>query len=176
MSSQVFSHLQESTAPSHTMVTWENKHHHSKCPPFLPSSFHFVYWAWCHMVGNIPLFSLGHLCHCELNLPCWNHHTPQTLCSIKWRQERYFNEKVPFSQLWLNLCNPKGALNIPRTPTLVQWAGEITCQQADSERCIYSPEKWKFLQARTVVGFLKADLMSRKSHRKAKNKGREKLS
>lgn len=37
--SQVFSHLQESTAPSHMMVTWENKHHHSKCPPFLPSSF-----------------------------------------------------------------------------------------------------------------------------------------
>jgi len=35
ISRQVFSHLQESRAPPHVKVTWENKHHHSKCPHFL---------------------------------------------------------------------------------------------------------------------------------------------
>jgi len=33
---QVFSHLQESRAPSHVTVTWEDKRHYSKSPP--PSS------------------------------------------------------------------------------------------------------------------------------------------
>jgi len=37
---QVFSHLQESRAPSHVAITWEGKHHHSECVcfAFLPSS------------------------------------------------------------------------------------------------------------------------------------------
>lgn len=31
--------------------------------PFPSSSLHFIYWAWCHMVWNIPLISWGHLSH-----------------------------------------------------------------------------------------------------------------
>ena len=34
-SRQVFSHLQESRAPPHVTVTWEDKRHHSERPPFL---------------------------------------------------------------------------------------------------------------------------------------------
>jgi len=32
---QVFSHPQESRAPSRVTATWEDKHHHSECSPFL---------------------------------------------------------------------------------------------------------------------------------------------
>lgn len=44
----------------HIMVSWEDKCHLSKCPPKLsyPS---FYCWAWCHMMCNIPLVSLGQL-------------------------------------------------------------------------------------------------------------------
>jgi len=38
---QVFSHLQESQAPSRVMVTWEDKRRHSECP--LSSSFLQLY-------------------------------------------------------------------------------------------------------------------------------------
>ena len=37
MGRQVFSHLQDSRAPSCVAVTWEDKRHRSECPP-LPSS------------------------------------------------------------------------------------------------------------------------------------------
>jgi len=35
ISRQVFSHGQESRAPARVTVTWEEKCHHSECPPFL---------------------------------------------------------------------------------------------------------------------------------------------
>jgi len=57
ISRQVFSHLQESRAPSRVTVTWENKLRNSKCPnvPPAPSfSPSFICWAWHHMVWNIP--------------------------------------------------------------------------------------------------------------------------
>jgi len=49
ISRQVFSHLQESRAPSHRTVTWEDKCHNSECPPFslLPPTLyaeHDVIW------------------------------------------------------------------------------------------------------------------------------------
>jgi len=34
ISRQMFSHLQESRAPSRLMLTWEDKCHHSDVPPF----------------------------------------------------------------------------------------------------------------------------------------------
>lgn len=57
---QKFSHLLENR--SITQVSWEDKWHHSKCPPplapFLPPSF----YCWAHyMVQNVPLVILGQL-------------------------------------------------------------------------------------------------------------------
>lgn len=40
-------HSQESRALSHIMLTWEDKLHHSKCPPS-PSSPSSICWAWHH--------------------------------------------------------------------------------------------------------------------------------
>jgi len=42
VSRQVFSQLQESRAPSHITVTWEDKCHHSKCPPLASVSPSFI--------------------------------------------------------------------------------------------------------------------------------------
>ena len=60
MGRQVFSHPQESRAPSHIMVTWEDKCHNARCPPFLPSS-PSLYTQHDIMVWNIPLASSGQL-------------------------------------------------------------------------------------------------------------------
>ena len=43
MGRQVFSHLQESRAPAHVTVTWEDKCCHSKNPPLPPSSPSFLW-------------------------------------------------------------------------------------------------------------------------------------
>ena len=58
---QAFSRLQESRAPSCITVTWEDKHHHSKRPPFLllPSAF----YAEHDVIGyGISLWSVGLSC------------------------------------------------------------------------------------------------------------------
>ena len=60
-----------SRAPSRVMVTWEDKHHNAKCPP--PSFFfpQFIYSAWCPMVWNTSLASLGQLSWlCPLPVSC----------------------------------------------------------------------------------------------------------
>lgn len=57
---QVFSHLQNSQATSGVMVTWLEKHHHSKCPCFLSFPC-FISWAWYNMLWNSSLVSLGQL-------------------------------------------------------------------------------------------------------------------
>jgi len=51
----VFSHLQESRAPSHIMVPWEDKRLHSECPSFFLLSSGLCCWTWHHMVWNISL-------------------------------------------------------------------------------------------------------------------------
>lgn len=56
----MFSHLQECKTPSPIMVTQEDKHH-SKCTPFSSFLPHFIYWAWCHVVWNIPFVSQSQL-------------------------------------------------------------------------------------------------------------------
>jgi len=61
ISRQVFSCLLESRALSRVMVTWEDKHHHSKYPPLPSFSPRFICWSWCHMVQNIPLVSWDQL-------------------------------------------------------------------------------------------------------------------
>ena len=56
----MFSHSQESRAPSHIMVTWEDTHHNSEhLALFFPLSFYC--WAWHHTVWNILLVSWGQL-------------------------------------------------------------------------------------------------------------------
>lgn len=75
---QVFSHLQESWAPSHITVIWINKHHHSKqLPPLLllpPASYaeHVSIWY------GISLWSLRVTCPgvpsqllLHSHTPCW---------------------------------------------------------------------------------------------------------
>lgn len=59
---QVFSHFQESRAPSRITVTWEGKHHHSKHPLLPSSSPGFICWAWHHTIWNILLLRWGQLC------------------------------------------------------------------------------------------------------------------
>lgn len=69
MGKQVFSHLQDSTAPSHVTVTWNEKTHHSKCPSLPPSFLNFVYGAWIHLVWSIPLVCWAHMSRvCPSNL------------------------------------------------------------------------------------------------------------
>lgn len=80
--------LQESRAPSHTRVTWEDKTHNSKCPWFPPFPPSFIYWAWWAMVWNICLGSWGHLSQlCPLQTPpeC----TPSLLAGrVVWEAEK----------------------------------------------------------------------------------------
>ena len=59
VSRQIFSHVQESRAPSRVMVTWEVKHHNSEWPRLLPSFPSFYWWACYHIVWNISLISWG---------------------------------------------------------------------------------------------------------------------
>ena len=54
----MFSHLQESRAPSYIKVIWEGKYHTSKCPlPSLLLPRNFIPWAWSHIVWNIVVVS-----------------------------------------------------------------------------------------------------------------------
>jgi len=67
----VFNHLQESRAPSHITVIWEDKTPSLRMS--LPSFFfpHFYPWAWCRMVWKITLVSWGQLSWlCPLPAPC----------------------------------------------------------------------------------------------------------
>lgn len=50
MGRQMFSHPQESRAPSQVVVTWEDKCHDSQYPHFLPSSPSSICWA-CHVMA-----------------------------------------------------------------------------------------------------------------------------
>lgn len=43
MGRQVLIHPEESSAPSHVTVTWEDKCQHSDYPPCPPSSAHYIY-------------------------------------------------------------------------------------------------------------------------------------
>ena len=54
----VFSHLQESSAPSHLSITWEDKHHHSKHPP---ASFFFPQLYMLNMMSYGLEYPLGQL-------------------------------------------------------------------------------------------------------------------
>ena len=66
MGRQVFSHLQESRAPSYIKVTWEDKHNNARCPSLPSSSLslytqHDVIWygmslwlAWVTCPGCVP--------------------------------------------------------------------------------------------------------------------------
>lgn len=53
MGRQVFSHSQEIRATSHTTATWENKCHHSECPPFilLPQLYMPYGMEYCFVVS-----------------------------------------------------------------------------------------------------------------------------
>ena len=62
ISRQVFRHLQQSRAPAHGTVTWEDRHQHSE-NPFLPPALHC--WAWRHVAWDIPLVNWG-----QLSQPC----------------------------------------------------------------------------------------------------------
>ena len=103
---QVFSHLQESRAPSRVTVTWEDKRHHAQCPP--PSFFfpQLIYWAWRHMVWNSPLASLGQLSWlCPLPASCasgraWN--AKKSLASINITQQQLKHQCVINIILMLN--------------------------------------------------------------------------
>lgn len=56
-----FSLSQESTAPSHAMLTWECKHRHYEHLPLPPSFPCCIYQARCHLVWDITWVSWGHL-------------------------------------------------------------------------------------------------------------------
>lgn len=71
MGRQVFSPPQDSRAPIHIMVSWEDKCRHSKCPFLPPSSPAFIHWAWCHVGWNIPVITWTELPQlCPLPNPC----------------------------------------------------------------------------------------------------------
>lgn len=52
MGRQVFGRAQESRAPSHITVTWEDRHHHCECPSFFPQLY---------MLSVVPC-AVGHAC------------------------------------------------------------------------------------------------------------------
>ena len=56
---QVFSHLQESRAPSRVTVTWEDKHHHSERPPIPSSSPSFLLLSMTSYGMGYPFGQLG---------------------------------------------------------------------------------------------------------------------
>ncbi|KAF1507314.1 Collagen type IV alpha-3-binding protein, partial [Megadyptes antipodes antipodes] len=56
---QVFSHLQESRAPSCIRVTWEDKHRDSKCSPLPPSSLSFLLLSMMSYGVEYPFGQLG---------------------------------------------------------------------------------------------------------------------
>lgn len=61
MGRQVFSCPQESRAWLYIMLTWEDKHLHSKHWLFTSSSAIFIGWVWYHMLWNIPWVCRGQL-------------------------------------------------------------------------------------------------------------------
>ena len=85
MGRQVFSHLQESRAPSRVMGSWEDKHHNSKHPSLPSSSPSFIGWAWRHIAWNIPWVSWGQLSQlCPLPTPC----APPACSLVAWGEEQ----------------------------------------------------------------------------------------
>jgi len=62
MDRQEFSQLQESMAPSHVMVTWEDKSHYSKCAPFLHLSPDLYIAEHDIIQYGISLWSVGVSC------------------------------------------------------------------------------------------------------------------
>jgi len=53
VSTQVFSHLQESRALSCVIVIWEGKYHHSEQCPFLLLPHGFYCWVWHHAFSQL---------------------------------------------------------------------------------------------------------------------------
>ena len=84
---QVFSHLQESRAPSCIMVTREDKHHNSEHPQLPSSSLSFICRAWCLNGVEYPFGQWGSavLAVSLLNFLC----TPSLLAGgVAWEAEK----------------------------------------------------------------------------------------
>lgn len=81
---QVFSHPHEGRASSCPVVTWEDTHHYSKCPPLLGSSPSFIHYTWSYKAWNISLVSwdqLSWLCPLPVS------HAPPAYLMVGWCRE-----------------------------------------------------------------------------------------
>lgn len=59
MSWQMLNHPYESRTPSHIMVTWEHKHHHSECPSPPSSPLHLCILSMMHYGMEYPRSEMG---------------------------------------------------------------------------------------------------------------------
>ena len=66
---QTSSHFMESRASAQVTVAWEDKYRKHEHHQFLPLSLIFYYWAWQHVLWDIPLLSWGQLSQL---FPLWN--------------------------------------------------------------------------------------------------------
>ena len=82
---QVFSHLQESRAPSRITVTWADKRHHLEHPPLPPSSPQLSMLSVTSYGMEYPLVSWGQLSRlCPLPTSC----APPAYSLVGWGEKQ----------------------------------------------------------------------------------------